>query len=94
MVNKIKIGTTYFCRFKEEVYNNEDIIKVELKYKEVRDNDDGSITHHYSISIIIKEEKQIDIFIIKEQKKIDDMEGLNNLVNYLNSFIKNKREMY
>ena len=92
--NKIKIRTNYFCRFKEQVYNKEDIIKSEIKYDKHIDDDDGSITHYYKISIITKEEKQIDIFTIRERNKIDNMDGLNTLVNYINYYIQDKREMY
>ena len=89
--NKIKIRTNYFCRFEEQVYNKEDIIKSEIKYDKHIDDDDGSITHYYKISIITKEEKQIDIFTIRERNKIDNMDGLNTLVNYINYYIQEKR---
>ena len=92
--NKIKIRTNYFCRFVEKVYNKEDIIKSELKYDEKKDSEDGSITYNYTISIITKEDNQIDIFRLREINKIDNMDGLNSLVNYLNYYIQNKREMY
>ena len=92
--NKIKIRTNYFCRFIEKVYNKEDIIKSELKYDEHVDSEDGSITHYYTISIITKEEKQIDIFKISERNKIDNLDGLNIVVNYINYYIQDKREMY
>ena len=91
--NKIKIRRYYFCRFKEEVYNNEDLIKAEIKYEKKVDNEDGD-THFYFISIITKDEKQIIIFKLAENKEIDDMEGLNNLIKCLNSYIQNKREMF
>ena len=91
--NKIKIRRYYFCRFKEEVYNNEDLIKAEIKYERKVDSEDGD-THFYFISIITKDEKQIIIFKLAENKEIDDMEGLNNLIKCLNSYIQNKREMF
>ena len=92
--NKIKIRTNYFCRFIEKVYNKEDIIKSEIKYDKHIDDDDGSIIHYYIISIDTKEEKQIDIFKISERNKIDNMDGLNIVVNYINYYIQDKREMY
>ena len=89
--NKIKIRRYYLCRFKDEVYNNEDLIKSEIKYEKHVDSEDT--THYYFISIITKEEKQIIIFKILENKEIDNMEGLNNLIEYLNSYIQNKKEL-
>ena len=90
--NKIKIRTNYFCRFVEKVYNKEDIIKSELKYNEY-ENFEGPKTYNYTISIITKEGNQIDIFKLSEGFKIDNMDGLNSLVNYLNYYIQNEREM-
>ena len=92
--NKIKIRTNYFCRFEEKVFNKEDIVKSEIKYDEHIDSDNGSITHYYTISIITKEEKQIVIFTISERNKIENMDGLNIVVNYINYYIQDKREMY
>ena len=91
--NKIKIRRYYyFGRFKDEEYNNEDIIKAEIKSTKFVDSDGDNF--NYFISIITKEEKQITIFNIREDKEIGDMEGSNNLINYINSYIKNKREMF
>ena len=91
--NKIKIRRYYyFGRFKDEEYNNEDIIKAEIKSEKFVDSDGDNF--NYFISIITKEEKQITIFNIREDKEIGDMEGLNNLINYINSYIQNKREMF
>ena len=90
--NKIEIRVHYFWRIKKKVYNNEDLIKAEIKYEKI-EIDDGSDINNYSISIITKEEKQINIFKIQENNKIEDMEGLNNLINFINSYIKNKREI-
>ena len=90
--NKIKIRRYYLCRFIDEVYNNEDLIKSEIKYEKHEDSEGD--THNYFISIITKEEKQIIIFKLQENKEIDDMEGLNSLINCLNSYIQNKREMF
>ena len=90
--NKIIIRKKYLFRSKEEVYNNEDIIKAELNYKEIYN--EGSYTHRYTLLIITKEEKKIEIFTIYNSEKIDDMKGLDDIVNYLNYYIKNKREMY
>ena len=91
--NKIKIRTNYCCRFEEQIYNKEDIIKSEIKYDEHVDSEDGT-TYYYTISIITKEEKQIDIFKISERNKIDNMDGLTIVVNYINYYIQEKREMY
>ena len=90
--NKIKIRRYYLCRFKDEVYNNEDLIKSEIKY-EKRVDSEGDSYYYYFISIITKEEKQIIIFKIQENKQIDNMEGLNNLIECLNSYIQSKKEL-
>ena len=84
-----KRSKTLCCKKEEKIFIPGEFERAELIFKDV--SDDEGTSYSYSIYLIKKSGEKKFIFNIRESIKIDNLEGLNYIVNCLNNFIQNNK---